>query len=138
MPLIYAIQQVSNKLKFLVQAANDVYLIRLEDFIITIWKSVDFSDYAIWSGTVGRLKLWKTYKTLLFYLCVKGIDFASFYDFDIWYWNCSDSLIKKNHFIFIIIFNWNSRLAVNDTILHVQSFMSDAWLQNTSKMFYFK
>jgi hypothetical protein len=25
----------------------------------------------------------KTYDTLLFYLCVKGIDFASFYDFDI-------------------------------------------------------
>jgi hypothetical protein len=42
-----------------------------------------FFNYAIWSGTVGRLKLWKTYDTLLFYLCVKGIDFASFYDFDI-------------------------------------------------------
>ena len=22
------------------------------------------------------------------YLCVKDIDFISFYDFDIWFWNC--------------------------------------------------
>jgi hypothetical protein len=80
-------------MNLLVQTANDVYLTRLEDFTIIIWKSVDFSDYAIWSGTVGRHKLWKTYDTLFFYLFVNGIDFASFYDFDIWFWNCSDSLI---------------------------------------------
>ena len=26
----------------------------------------------------------------LIYLCIRGIDFASFYDFDIWFWNCFD------------------------------------------------
>jgi hypothetical protein len=26
------------------------------------------------------------------YLCVRGIDFVSFYDSDIWFWNCSDSV----------------------------------------------
>ena len=36
MPLIYAIQQASNKMNLLVQAANDVYLTRLEDFTIII------------------------------------------------------------------------------------------------------
>ena len=25
-------------------------------------------------------------------LCVRGIEFASFYDFDIWFWNCSNSM----------------------------------------------
>ena len=36
MPLIYAIQQASNKMNLLVQTANDVYLTRLEDFTIII------------------------------------------------------------------------------------------------------
>jgi len=27
------------------------------------------------------------------YLCVRGIDFASFYDFSIGFWNCSDSVV---------------------------------------------
>ena len=27
------------------------------------------------------------------YLCVKGVDISSFYDFDIWFWNCSDSVV---------------------------------------------
>jgi len=27
------------------------------------------------------------------YLCVKGIDFVSSYDFDIWIWNCSVSVV---------------------------------------------
>ena len=27
------------------------------------------------------------------YLCVRGINFASFYDFDILFWNCSDSVV---------------------------------------------
>ena len=27
------------------------------------------------------------------YICVKGIDFASFYDFCIGFWNCSDSVV---------------------------------------------
>jgi hypothetical protein len=34
-------------------------------------------------------------------LCVRGIDFASFYDFDIWFWNCSNSGIFS-HFIVIM------------------------------------
>jgi len=31
------------------------------------------------------------------YMCVKGVDFAFFYDFSIWVWNCSDNLVF--HFI---------------------------------------
>jgi hypothetical protein len=27
------------------------------------------------------------------YLCVRGIDFVSFYDFDIWFWKCSVSVV---------------------------------------------
>ena len=34
------------------------------------------------------------------YLCVWGIDFASFYDFDIWFWNCFDSVVSFLFFIF--------------------------------------
>jgi hypothetical protein len=34
------------------------------------------------------------------YLCNRGIDFASFYYFDIWCWNCSDSVVYFDfHFI---------------------------------------
>ena len=35
----------------------------------------------------------KTGKWAVMYFCAKGIDFASFYDFDIWFWNCSDSAV---------------------------------------------
>ena len=31
------------------------------------------------------------------YVCVRGINFASYYDFDIWLWNCSHSFVF--HFI---------------------------------------
>ena len=34
------------------------------------------------------------------YLCIKGINFVSFYDFDILFWNCSDSVI---YFVFHFI-----------------------------------
>ena len=34
------------------------------------------------------------------YLCVRGIDSASFYDFDILFWNCSDSV---EFFVFFIL-----------------------------------
>ena len=34
------------------------------------------------------------------YFCVSGIDFASFYDFDILFWNCSDSVV----FLFLLFF----------------------------------
>jgi hypothetical protein len=36
------------------------------------------------------------------YTCVlRGIDFAHFYDFDIWFWNCYDSVV----FLFFILFD---------------------------------
>ena len=28
-------------------------------------------------------------KWMVMYLCVRRVDFTSFYDFDIWFWNCS-------------------------------------------------
>ena len=34
------------------------------------------------------------------YLCINGINFVSFYDFDILFWNCSDSVI---YFVFHFI-----------------------------------
>ena len=37
------------------------------------------------------------------YLCVRGINFASFYDFSIGFWKCSDSLL-------IFIFHFISQL----------------------------
>jgi len=41
------------------------------------------------------------------YLCVTDIDFASFYDFSIGFWNCSDG-VNIFHFIvnYLIIFIW--------------------------------
>jgi hypothetical protein len=30
------------------------------------------------------------------YFLIRDIDFASFYDFDIWFWNCSDSVVFWN------------------------------------------
>ena len=40
------------------------------------------------------------------HLCIRGIDFASFYDFDIWFWNCSDSVIFLASFYYIGVFGW--------------------------------
>ena len=43
---------------------------------------------------VGRLTANKQYFNLgLMYLCVRGITFASFYDFAIGFWNCSVSVV---------------------------------------------
>jgi hypothetical protein len=36
------------------------------------------------------------------YLCVKDIDFASFYDFDIWFYNFSDSVLFLFFFILLL------------------------------------
>jgi len=47
-------------------------------------------------------------KWVIMYLGVKGIDFASFYDFSIWYWNCSYSVV-----IFVLHFIVNNILAVS-------------------------
>jgi len=33
------------------------------------------------------------------YMCVRVIDFASFYDFSITFWNCSDSVVFVASFI---------------------------------------
>ena len=37
---------------------------------------------------VARQKKWTT-----MYICGKGIDFATFNDFDIWFWNCFDIVV---------------------------------------------
>ena len=54
------------------------------------------------------------------YLCVNGIDFASFYDFGIGFWNCSDSVlcfvfhfIANNLNVIYIIFWLNSQIKKN-------------------------
>jgi len=43
------------------------------------------------------------------YLCVGGIDFASFYDFCIGIWNCSDNVV---FFVFHFIAQKTTRLNV--------------------------
>ena len=40
----------------------------------------------------------KPRKWAVIYLSVNGIDFASFFDFDIWFWNCS------NYYVFFLLF----------------------------------
>ena len=30
---------------------------------------------------------------VVMYVCVWSLDFASFYDFDIWFWNCYDGVV---------------------------------------------
>jgi hypothetical protein len=42
--------------------------------------------------TMFHTKLWKVDSYVFVCLCVWGVYFASFYDFDIWFWNCSDSV----------------------------------------------
>jgi len=47
------------------------------------------------------------------YLCVRGIDFASFYDFAIGLWNCSDSVV----FLFsICIVIWTVYGGITSTV----------------------
>lgn len=41
------------------------------------------------------------------YLCVRGVEFASFYDFDMLFWNCSDDVLYNLfvfHFVSAIFF----------------------------------
>jgi hypothetical protein len=138
MPLIYVIQQARNKLKFLVQPANDMYIYNTSlKFYYNYLKTCKFFTFAIWYGTVGWHKLWKTYETVFLFVC-KGYRFCLFLRF--WYLILElfqQFLVFVFHFKSIIIFNWNSRLAVKDDILYVQWFLSDVWLQITSKMFHF-
>jgi len=42
----------------------------------------------------------KPEKWAVIYLCVKVIDFFSFYDFDILFWSCSESVV---FFVFILL-----------------------------------
>jgi hypothetical protein len=54
MPLIYVIQQARNKLKFLVQPANDMYIYNTSlKFYYNYLKTCKFFTFAIWYGTVG-------------------------------------------------------------------------------------
>ena len=46
-------------------------------------------------------------KWAFIYLCVRGIHFTSFYVFDMWFWNCSDSVVC--FFLFIYIFWYQAR-----------------------------
>ena len=88
-----------------------------------------FFNYAIWSENVWDF--------VVLFVC-KRYRFCLFLRF--WYLILE---LFRQFFIFvfvfksIIIFNWNSRLTVNDNILYEQWFMSDVWLQITSKMFHF-
>ena len=41
----------------------------------------------------------KPVKWTIMYLCVRSIEFMSFYEFEIWFWNCSDSVV-------IFVFNF--------------------------------
>jgi len=51
-------------------------------------------DEIIWMRSLATF-YWnacaKPGKWAVMYFCVRDIDFASFYDCDIWFWNCSDS-----------------------------------------------
>jgi F0F1-type ATP synthase assembly protein I len=54
------------------------------------------------------------------YLCVSGIDFVSFYDFDIWFRKCSVSVVFLCFYLFTVYwYNWcyNSLLGENDATL---------------------
>ena len=44
-------------------------------------------SYDFFKNPVGIFKLFLTH------MCVRAIDFASFYDFNIWFWSCFDSVV---------------------------------------------
>jgi hypothetical protein len=51
------------------------------------------------------------------YLCAKAIDFASFYDFSIGFWNCFDSVVFCGHFISLYkIFVLNSIPSLSEVV----------------------
>jgi hypothetical protein len=39
-------------------------------------------------------------KEAVMYLCVRAIDFTSFWDISIWFWNCSDVVLFAFHFYY--------------------------------------
>jgi len=52
----------------------------------TVFSNVYFSHF-YWSACT------KPRKWTVMYLCLRGIDLTSFYDFDFWFWNCFDSVV---------------------------------------------
>jgi len=63
----------------------------LHNFIISL-------TWEVWAHiTSFTFFYWSVYamsgKWVVVYLCVKGMNFASFYDFDIWFWNGSSSVV---------------------------------------------
>jgi len=54
------------------------------------------------------------------YLCARGIDFASFYDFVIEFWNCSDSVVFL--FFFFFYYKVYGRKRYRNVIAFLQHF----------------
>jgi hypothetical protein len=51
------------------------------------------------------------------YLCARGIDFTSFYDFSIEYWNCSDNgVFFVFHFIFAFLLTLPGHFLIHDLL----------------------
>ena len=52
------------------------------------------------------------------YLCVRGIDFTSFYDCDIIFWNCSDIVVcfVFQFIVFVIMKNWNIHITYDISV----------------------
>ena len=45
-------------------------------------------------------------------ICVRWIDFTFFYDFDIWFWNCSENVV----FCFVFRFYWPMSFLINNNV----------------------
>ena len=58
-------------------------------------------------ATVYSSPYYKPGKRAIMYLCVRGIDFASFHDFSIWVWNCSNNVVFLIFVSLIPILLWN-------------------------------
>jgi len=58
----------------------------------------------------------KTGKWALIYVCAMGMDVASFYDFDIWYWNYSDSMVVFFPFYLLLLCNHVSRILFSSNL----------------------
>ena len=108
-------------MKFLVQAANDmyIYLTRLSDFTIIIWKSVDFSLLQNGLELSNDLSFWKRMR-LFFFICVLKtsiLPLSTILIFD------SGIVLSVFGFCFSFDIYYNVYLAVKDYILYVQSFI---------------
>ena len=73
--------------------------------------SVCFTVTSLWSMYLviqWEPSVWCQLKVVCI-LCVKGINFASFYKLDIWFMSCSDSMVSLD-FILIPLFNYDLQL----------------------------